>query len=111
MESPTYEVEGLDQVGYIDVAGSLNRKDGKLSLFILNRDLSKSHDVEIVWEDAAPGRVVSGSLLTGDDLKASNSFATPKRVAPQSFTVPAASGGRTKFEVPARSYTVIQWST
>src|SRR5262249_16652169 len=44
VEPPTYEVEGLDQVGYIDVAGSLNRDDGKLSLFILNRDLSKSHD-------------------------------------------------------------------
>jgi len=110
VESSTYEVEGLDQVGYIDVAGSLNRDDGKLSLFILNRDLSKSHDVEIVWEDAAPGRVIAGSLLTGNDLKASNSFGAPKKVAPQSFTVPAATGGRTKFEVPARSYTVVQWS-
>ena len=27
--------------------------DGKVSL-ILNRDLAKSHDVEVVWEDAAP---------------------------------------------------------
>ncbi len=110
VESSTYEVEGLDHVAYIDVAGSLSHDEGKLSLFVLNRDLSKSHDVEVVWEDAAPGRVISGSLLTGDDLKASNSFATPKRVAPQSFAVPAANGGRTKFEVPARSYTVIQWS-
>ena len=111
VESSTYEVEGLDQVAYIDVAGSLNRDDGKLSLFVLNRDLLKSHDIEVVWEDTAPKRVIAGSLLTGNDLKASNSFAAPKRVAPQSFTVPAASGGRTRFEVPARSYTVIQWST
>jgi len=110
VESSTYEVEGLDQVAYIDVAGSLSHDEGKLSLFILNRDLSKSHDVEVVWEDNAPGRVVSASLLTGDDLKASNSFAAPKRVAPRSFTVPAVTGGRTKFEVPPRSYTVIQWA-
>ena len=110
VDSPTYEVEGLDKVGYIDVAGSLRGEDGKLSLFVLNRDLSKSHDVEVVWEDAAPAQVVSGTLLTGDDLKASNSFAAPKKVAPQNFTVSAADGGRTKFEVPARSYTVIQWS-
>jgi alpha-L-arabinofuranosidase len=110
VESSTYEVEGLDHVAHIDVAGSLSHDDGKLSMFILNRDLSKSHDVEVVWEDTAPGRVISASLLTGDDLKASNSFAAPKRVAPQSFAVPAANGGRTKFEVPARSYTVIQWS-
>jgi len=110
VESSTYEVSGLDSVGYVDAAASYDRSDGKVSLFILNRDLAKSHDVEVVWEDAAPARVISASLLTGDDLKASNSFAAPKRVAPQSFAVPATSSGKSKFEVPARSYTVIQWS-
>jgi alpha-L-arabinofuranosidase len=110
VQSSTYEVSGLDQVGHVDVAGSLDRSDGKLCLFILNRDLSKSHDVEVVWEDTAPARVISASVLTGDDLKASNSFASPKRVVPQSFAAPAASGTKTKFEVPAHSYTVIQWS-
>ena len=110
VESSTYEVAGLDQVGHVDVAGSLDHDGGKLSLFILNRDLSKAHDVEVMWEDAVPARVISASVLTGDDLKASNSFAAPKRVVPQSFAAPASNGGRTRFEVPARSYTVIQWS-
>jgi alpha-N-arabinofuranosidase len=110
VESSTYEVSGLDQVGHIDVAGSLDRGDGKLCLFILNRDLSKAHDVEVVWEDAAPARVISASMLTGDDLKAANTFAAPKRVVPQSFAAPAAGGAKTKFEVPAHSYTVIQWA-
>jgi alpha-N-arabinofuranosidase len=110
VESSTYEVSGLDKVGHLDVAGSLDRGDGKLCLFILNRDLSKSHDVEIVWEDAAPARVISASVLTGDDLKAANSFTAPKRVVPQSFAAPAVGGAKTKFEVPARSYTVIQWA-
>jgi alpha-L-arabinofuranosidase len=49
-------------------------------------------------------------MLTGNDLKASNSFAAPRRVTPQSFQAPAASVGRTKFQVPEHSYTVIQWS-
>jgi alpha-N-arabinofuranosidase len=111
VESSTYEVSGFDQVAYLDVAGSLDRSDGKVSLFILNRDLSKAHGVEVVWEDAAPAQVISSSVLTGNDLKASNSFAAPQRVAPQSFRAPAAAGGKTKFEVPASSYTVIQWST
>ena len=110
VESSTYDVSGLDKVGHVDVAGSLDRGDGKLCLFILNRDLSKAHDVEIVWEDAAPARVISASALTGDDLKAANTFAAPKRVVPQPFAAPTMSGGKTKFEVPAHSYTVIQWS-
>ena len=110
VESSNYEVSGMDPIAHIDVSGSLDRSTGKLSLFILNRDLAKSHDLDIVWEDAAPARVISASMLTGDDLKASNSFAAPQRVAPQAFTVPAGSGGRTRFEVPARSYTVVQWT-
>jgi alpha-L-arabinofuranosidase len=100
----------LDQVPHVDVAGCLDQADGKLSLFVLNRDLAQSHYVEIVWEDTAPRQFTTGSLLTGDDLKGSNSFAAPKRVAPPSFTASAASGGRTKFEIPARSYAVIQWT-
>src|SRR5580658_406658 len=110
VESSTYEVSGLDPVAYVDAAGSYDSSSGKLSLFILNRDLAKAHDVEVVWEDGAGARVISANVLTGDDLKASNSFAAPKRIAPQSFAAPVAAGGKSRFEVPARSYTVIQWS-
>ena len=110
VESSRYEVSGLDSVAHLDVAGSLDHNAGKLTLFILNRDLAKGHDLEVVWEDAAPARVISASTLTGDDLKAANSFAAPRRVVPQSFAAPPSVAGRTKVEVPARSYTVIQWA-
>jgi len=110
VQSSTYEVSGLDQVGHVDVAGSLDRSAGKVVLFVLNRDLSKAHNVEVVWEDAIPARVISASVLTGDDLKASNTFAAPRRVVPQVFSAPASSDGRTRFEVPAQSFTVLQWA-
>jgi alpha-L-arabinofuranosidase len=110
VESATYEVSGMGEVPYVDVAGAFDSTDGKISLFILNRDLSKAHAVEVVWEDGAPARAISGWLLTGDDLKAANSFQTPQRVAPVPFEKPSAEGGRSRFEVPARSYAVVQWS-
>ncbi|HKI24914.1 MAG TPA: alpha-N-arabinofuranosidase [Candidatus Sulfotelmatobacter sp.] len=110
VESSTYPVSGMDPVAHIDVAGSLDRSAGKLCLFILNRDLARAHDIELVWEDAAPAQVVSASVLTGEDLKASNSFSAPQRVTPHPFAVPASSRSRTTFEVPARSYTAVQWS-
>ena len=110
VESSTYDVKGLDQVPHLDVAGSHNAADGSVALFILNRDLQKAHDVEIVWEDQAPTRVLTTTVLTGDDLKAVNSFQSPQKVAPQSFAKPTTTNGRTKFEVPARSYTMVQWS-
>jgi alpha-N-arabinofuranosidase len=112
VESSSYDVKkvkGLEQAPHIDVAGTRNPSDGSISLFILNRDLTKSHDVEVMWEDQAPSKVLNASVLTGDDLKAVNSFQAPQKVAPQAFTKPPVSGNRTKFEVPARSYTVIQF--
>ena len=110
VESSTYEVKGMDPVPHLDAAASHNPANGSVTLFILNRDLQKSHDVEVVWEDQPPSRVLTTSLLTGDDLKAVNSFQSPQRVAPQPFARPATTNNRTKFEVPARSYSMLQWS-
>ena len=110
VESPTYEVAKMGQVPYVDVAATINPQDGKVGIFVLNRDLSKPHILEINWQDKAPGQVLVSNVLTGTDLKAFNSFESPQHVAPQAFSKPSTTGGRTKFEVPARSYTVIQWS-
>lgn len=110
VESPTYDVAGMGQVPYLDVAGTLS-PDGRIALFILNRDLVKSHAVEIHWQDLAPAKLLNSTILTGNDLKAFNTFESPKRVAPQTFDQPSTVGGRTSFEVPARSYTALQWGT
>jgi len=111
VESPTYEVSGMGQVPYLDAVATANAESGKTTLFILNRDLSKAHAVEVNWQDKAPGKVLMSTTITGSDLKAFNTFESPQRVAPQAFDKPATTRGRTKFEVPARSYTVIQWGT
>jgi alpha-N-arabinofuranosidase len=109
IESPVYEVPGMDAVGYIDAAATINPEDGKAALFILNRDLSRARQVEVVWEDTPKSRVAVSQVLTGNDLKAVNGFDAPERVKPQAFDKPSTANSRTRFEVPARSYTVIQW--
>jgi alpha-N-arabinofuranosidase len=109
VESPTYEVLGMGQVPYLDVAATLNPEVGRLSMFILNRDLTKTHPVEIIWQDWTPSKALSSTTLTGGDLKASNSFDVPQRVAPQAADKPSTTGGRTRLELPARSYSVFQW--
>jgi alpha-N-arabinofuranosidase len=106
---PSYEVPGYGQVPYLDVAGTINADDGTVSLFILNRDLSKSHQLELHWEDKPGSRLLSSFVLTGADLKAVNGFDKPDRVAPQAADKPLTSGNLTKLEVPPRSYCVYQW--
>ena len=109
-EAPEYEVSGMGRVPYLDVVATFSKEKGNASVFILNRDLERAHQVDLVWEDTAPTRVISASVLTGSDLKAVNSFGSPKTVVPTELSKPSTSGGHTKFEVPARSYTVLQWA-
>jgi alpha-N-arabinofuranosidase len=111
VQSPTYEVARMEPVPYVDAAATLDPSNGQSSLFILNRDLSKPRQVEIVWEDNPPSRVLTSQVLTGDDLKATNSFDAPQRVQPRPADKPSLSGARATLELPARSYTVVQWSS
>src|SRR5271166_21234 len=110
VDSAGYSVSGFENVPYLDAAATLDESGKTVTLFVLNRDLAKPHRLELQWQDQSPSKTVGSWLLTGDDVKASNSFAAPKKVVPQGFNVPASRGSRTEFEVPPRSYAAIQWS-
>ena len=109
IESPAYEVPEIGMVPYLDVVGTYSKETGKVALFLLNRDLSAAHEVDVVWEDAAPNRVLTSCVLTGSDLKAFNSFDAPRHVVPTDFAKPVTSGVHSRFELPPRSYTALQW--
>jgi len=105
-----YSVTGFDNVPYVDAAATFDESGKAVTLFVLNRDLTKPHHLELQWQDQAPAKTVRAWLLTGDDLKASNNFAAPRNVAPQQFSVPASKGSRTEFDLPPRTYAALQWS-
>jgi alpha-N-arabinofuranosidase len=108
-DSTTYEVAGLGDVPYLDVAGTFDSSGRRISLFVLNRDLAKPREIEVNWEDSAPARAVDAWTLSGTDLKATNTFDSPHRVDQQPFEKPEVAAGKSKFEVPAGSYTMIEW--
>ncbi|HET9219268.1 MAG TPA: alpha-N-arabinofuranosidase [Terriglobia bacterium] len=111
IESPTYNVPQMDAVGYIDAAATVDPENGRTTLFVLNRDLSNARQVELAWEDTPKTRVAVSQVLTGNDLKAVNGFDAPERVKPQPFERPSTTNGRTRIELPARSFTVMQWES
>src|SRR5260370_2390341 len=110
VESPAYEVSEMYHVPYVDVAVTYHAESRKVSLFVFNRDLSKPREVELIWEDSSPPRALESMTLTGDDLKALNSFAAPQRVVPRPFDKPLTNGTAAWLQAPPRSYSVIQWS-
>lgn len=109
VNAPTYDVPDMRPVPYVDAAGTVSAQTGETALFLLNRDLESAQEVEIVWEDKAPGDVQAALVLTGNDLKAVNGFQAPRRVHPDSLSKPRTRGQRTRLELPPRSYSVIQW--
>jgi alpha-N-arabinofuranosidase len=119
-EGPTYDVSrlghptesigiagpGFGAVPYLDVMATLDTDSKSGALFILNRDLNNARDLEIDWHDLTPTAVTNCQTITGNDLKAVNSFEQPNRVVPQKLDPPKA-GPKMRFQVPARSYTLL----
>jgi len=112
VESPsTYEVSGMGPVSHLDATATYNPEDGTIALFLLNRDLSKPHQVEVNWEGKSGTQSLASWVLNGDDLKAVNSFDAPNKVAPQAADKPSSGAGRAVIELPPHSYSVFQWAT
>jgi alpha-N-arabinofuranosidase len=109
VESPTYQVAGKGAVPYVDASCTLDRQGNSTSLFLLNRDLEKAREVEVVWRDAAPRAVASARVLTGNDLKAVNTFEAPTKVAPRELAPPRP-GSRMTIELPPRSYAALEFT-
>ena len=114
VESDTYPIKaaGLQadfardvDVPFLDVVATLDESGGQAAVLMLNRDLDAARDIVLEWGDVVPTRVLACQTLTGPDLKAVNTFADPRRVAPQPLDPPAA-GARMTFNLPPRSYTV-----
>jgi alpha-N-arabinofuranosidase len=105
-ESDTYDVPGLGAVPFVDAVGTWDPRTNTGCLLLLNRDLAKDRELTITWRGTAPGRMLKCEVLTGADLKASNTFQRPERVVPRPFEPPAA-GQRMVLKLPARSYTLL----
>ena len=119
-EGPTYNVPhlgrpieeggtpmpGLGEVPYLDVAATFDAAAKTATLLVLNRDLEKPRELQVEWREITPTKVTAAQVVTGTDLKATNTFEAPKRVIPQTLEAPAA-GSRMTFQLPARSYSVV----
>jgi alpha-L-arabinofuranosidase len=114
VESETYPIraEGLradfardEQVPFLDVAATIDAQNGRIAVFMLNRDLDAERELTLDLGDKAPTRVLSCETITGADLKAVNTFERPNTVVPQKLEPPQA-GRQTTFRLPARSYSV-----
>ena len=91
---------------YLDVVVTHDAEKNTAAVFVMNRDLVKEQELEIAWHDLTPTKVLAFETITGNDLKAGNTFADPNRVVPQKLEKPAV-GSKMTLKLPARSYSVL----
>jgi alpha-N-arabinofuranosidase len=119
VEAETYPITGKglrpevarnDQVPYVDVVATHDPRNGQLALFLLNRDLTADRELTLDCRDLTPTRVIAAQTITGNDLKAANTFEQPRLVVPRGLETPRPGASMT-FKLPARSYSVVQLAT
>jgi alpha-N-arabinofuranosidase len=100
---PTEAVDERSGVRKIDVSATLDEDPRRVTVFVVNRDLTGPREVEISIVPGRPAGDVQVHTITGDHPGAVNTFAHPHQVTTTSRSQPFGPGGSFAMEVPAHS--------
>jgi alpha-N-arabinofuranosidase len=109
-DAPTYDCEVADDVSFLDAAAVDNTAEGMVTLFLLNRHLTETMDLDMAvlgyhGLTLAQHITIGGQ---GQDLRAANTADAPDRVAPRDGTGLGLDGGRLIGALPPLSYHVVR---
>jgi alpha-N-arabinofuranosidase len=82
VNTPGYDAEHGDNVGYVDVSGVHNEEDGTLSFFAVNRHATETIELEVSLEGFGAGTVIDHQVMTHKNLEAVNTATDQSNVAP-----------------------------
>jgi alpha-L-arabinofuranosidase len=103
--SDVYYTRDGHEARFWGLNGSASRKEGVVTLTIVNPDLAKTVDTQIALRGATAAKA-TGTILAASDMHAHNTFDQPNEVKPASLTV-AISGNVLNVSLPAASVTRI----
>ncbi|WP_172124047.1 alpha-N-arabinofuranosidase [Devosia sp. 919] len=107
---PSYEVELIGEIPYLDVAGVENEAEGTLTFFLVNRNGEEELDVELSLQGYRDARVLEHQVMTHDDLNAVNTAANPDNVAPRQGQGAVAEEDKLSVSLPPHSYQMVRVS-
>ena len=83
VDGPGYVSEKYGPVTNLDASAIL--KDGRLSVFLVNRSLSDAMEVAVNVADVRIAALESGEVVAGTDPSAENTYENPNRVVSRAF--------------------------
>ena len=111
VKAPLYSTAKFGDMPLLDVSASYDPATNAGAIFIVNRSLSESLVVELIWQDRVPSEICNAQQLSGTDPKAFNSAAKPQTIAVTSVRTPVIEDKRAQMIVPPLSFTVLETRT
>ena len=108
VDGPTYNCSVADDVAYMDIAATHDRDAATVSLFILNRHLTDTADLDMTLTGFAGARLIDHRVMEGHDLRAVNGPDKPDAVAPQKGSGIGIEDGALKGKVAPLSYHLVR---
>ena len=111
VESPHYDNDEFGEVPLLEAVATLNKEDGSLTVFAVNRDQEEPLSLEGDVRGFARCEVVEHLVLEHEDPKAMNTAKHPNSVTPHKGGDAAVLDGRLTALLPRLSWNVIRLST
>jgi len=109
IDGPTYDCDAAHDVNYLDLAAVHDKKNGRLTLFIVNRHLEEAAELDLELLGFPGCSIESHMTLGGQGLQVTNSAQEPDRVVPRKGSgVEIEDGSRLVGALPPLSYHVIR---
>ena len=105
---PSYEVDEIGTVPYLDVAGVENEAEGTLTFFLVNRNGEEELQVDLSLQGYRDAQVIEHQVMTHQDLNAVNTAANPDNVAPEKGDGAVADADTLSVSLPPHSYQMVR---
>jgi alpha-N-arabinofuranosidase len=108
VNSPGYDAEHGDNVGYVDISGVHNEEEGTLTFFAVNRHASETIDLDVSLQGFAAGQVIDHQVMTHANLEAVNTGTDQNAVAPSKGTGAKVADGSLSLKLAPYSYQMVR---
>lgn len=108
VQSPKYDTKDITDIPYLESIAVYDDQAGEVTVFAVNRDLENALPLEVDLRSFGRCEVIGHTVLEHEDLKATNTAASPDRVKPHNNGNASSDGSKITATLGKASWNVIR---
>lgn len=108
VDGPTYDCQVADDVNYLDASAVHNEAEGTVTLFMVNRHLDETAELDFDLAGFPKARVIEHKVMEGHGLRDTNGPDKPDAIAPRDGNGLGVDDGRVKGRLAPLSYHLLR---